>query len=66
MIKAESAFITPPIDVSPIDDPQSTSPTLHLYLEPSPILADGGAQVGKLLGSILLHDLRELGHRKVP
>jgi len=52
--------------VSPIDDPQSTSPTLHLYLEPSPILADGGAQVGKLLGSILLHDLRELGHRKVP
>jgi hypothetical protein len=39
--------------------------TLHLYLEPSPILA-GGAQVGKLPGSIPLHDLRDLGHPESP
>jgi len=32
----------------------------------SPILADGGAQVGKLPGSIPLHDLLDLGcyHKK--
>jgi len=36
------------------------------YLEPSPIRADGGAQVGKLPASIELRDLRELGHPASP
>src|SRR5258706_551002 len=36
------------------------------YLEPSRILADGGAQVGKLPGSVPLHDLRDLGHPESP
>jgi hypothetical protein len=40
--------------------------TLNRYLEPSPILADGGAQVGKLPGSIPLQDLRDLGHPESP
>ena len=38
----------------------------HRYLEPSPILADGSAQVGKLPGSIPLHDLRDLRHPESP
>jgi len=40
--------------------------TLHRYLEPSPVLADGGAQVGKLPGSVPLHDLRDLRHPESP
>jgi hypothetical protein len=37
-----------------------------LYLEPSPVRADGGIKVGKLPGSIELHDLRALGHQERP
>lgn len=33
-----------------------------LYLEPSPVRADGVFQVGKLPASIELQDLRGLGH----
>jgi hypothetical protein len=57
---------TPPTNTSAIDDPQSSTTSLHIYLEPSPIFADGGAQVGKLPGSIPLHDLRGLGHPESP
>jgi hypothetical protein len=66
MTKATRVHSTPPLNSSVIDNPQSTSPTLHRYLEPSPILADGGAQVGKLPGSIPLHDLLDLGHPESP
>jgi hypothetical protein len=38
----------------------------ELYLEPSPIRADGGFQVGKLPGSVELQDLRPLGHPERP
>ena len=60
MTQADRVYITPPTNTSAIDDPQSSTMPLHRYLEPSPILADGGAQVGKLPGSIPLHDLRDL------
>lgn len=38
----------------------------NLYLETSPIRADGGATVGKLPASIPQHDLRDLGHPESP
>ena len=38
----------------------------NVYLEPSPLRADGGAQVGKLPASIELRDLRDLGHPASP
>jgi hypothetical protein len=38
----------------------------NLYLEPSPIQADGGENVGKLPGFIELRDLRDLGHPESP
>lgn len=37
-----------------------------IYLEPSPVRADGVFQVGKLPGSIELRDLRALGHPERP
>jgi hypothetical protein len=66
MTQADRVYSTPPTNTSAIDDPQSPTMTLSRYLEPSPILADGGAQVGKLPGSIPLHDLRDLGHPESP
>lgn len=39
---------------------------LDHYLEPSPILADGGEKVGKLPDSIELRRLRDLGHPESP
>ena len=38
----------------------------NLYLEPSPIPADGGFDVGRLPGSIDLRDLRDLHHPESP
>jgi hypothetical protein len=38
----------------------------HLYLERSPVLSDGGTEVGKLPGSISLPTLRDLGHPESP
>ncbi len=66
MTQADRVHSTPPTNTSAIDDPKSSTATLHPYLEPSPILADGGAQVGKLPGCIPLHDLRGLGHPESP
>jgi hypothetical protein len=63
MTRADRVHSTPPTNTSAIDSPQSS---IGPYLEPSPILADGGAQVGKLPGSIPLPDLRGLGHPESP
>jgi hypothetical protein len=41
---------------------QSASVNRNLYLEPSPIEADGGENVGKLPSFIEPRDLRALGH----
>lgn len=38
----------------------------HLYLERSPVLSDGGTEVGKLPSSISLPTLRDLGHPESP
>lgn len=38
----------------------------NLYLERSPILSDGGHEVGKLPGFIPLPILRDLGHPESP
>jgi hypothetical protein len=38
----------------------------EIYLEPSPIKADNGMEVGRLPGSIELRDLRALGHPESP
>jgi hypothetical protein len=62
MTRADTRDSTPPTNTSAIDDPQPST----RYLEPSPILADGGAQVGKLPASIPLQDLRDLGHPESP
>jgi hypothetical protein len=62
MTQADRVHSTPPTNTSAIDDPQPSA----RYLEPSPVLADGGAQVGKLPGSIPLPDLRGLGHPESP
>src|SRR5258707_7606339 len=64
MDQAKRVHSTPPTNTSAIDGPQSS--TRYPYLEPSPILADGGAQVGKLPGSIPLPDLRDLRHPESP
>lgn len=39
---------------------------LDLYLERSPVLSDGGNEVGKLPGSVPLPTLRDLGHPESP
>lgn len=46
--------------------PSSNNVNRARYLEPSPVAADGGQQVGKMPGSIVRDDLGALGHPESP
>jgi hypothetical protein len=58
--------IAVPVEMNPDGTKVPPHARRDTYLEPSPVTADAGLQVGKLPGSIPLEHLRALGHPESP